>query len=92
MMRETRTERDLMEALAALERHAPDTDAVLRAVRAGPRRAQRGRLAPWRRGPRLILSIGAAAAAAALAIACSPARGRAGSRARHRPGCPQPPS
>ena len=94
MMRETRTERDLMEALAALERHAPDMDAVLRAVRAGPRRAQRGRLAPWRRGPRLILSIGAAAAAAALAIAllpCSLAWGRAGSRARYRPGCPQSP-
>ena len=72
MMRETRTERDLMEALAALERHAPDTDAVLRAVRTGPRRVQRGGLAPWRRGPRLILSIGAAAAAAALAIALLP--------------------
>lgn len=47
MMRETRTERDLMEALAALERHAPDTDAVLRAVRTGPRRVQR---AAWHPG------------------------------------------
>ena len=75
MMRETRTERDLMEALAALDRYAPDTDAVLRAVRAGPRRAHRGRLAPWRRRPRLILPIGAAAAAAALAIALLPGAG-----------------
>ena len=75
MMRETRTERDLMEALAALERYAPDTDAVLRAVRAGPRPAHPGRLAPWRRRPRLILSIGAAAAAAALAIALLPGAG-----------------
>jgi hypothetical protein len=72
MMRETRTESDLMDALVALERYAPDTDAVLRAVRAGPGRAHRGRLAPWRRRPRLILSIGAAAAAAALAIALLP--------------------
>jgi hypothetical protein len=72
MMRETRTERDLMEALAALERYAPDADAVLRTVRAGPRQAHRGRLAPWRRGPRLILSIGAAAAVAALVIALLP--------------------
>jgi hypothetical protein len=74
-MRETRTERDLMEALATLERYAPDTDAVLRAVRAGPRRAHPGRVASWRRRPRLILSIAAAAAAAALAIALLPGAG-----------------
>jgi hypothetical protein len=72
MTRETRTERDLVEALAALERYVPDTDAVLRAVQAGPRRAHRRRLASWRRRPRLILLIGAAAAGAALAIALLP--------------------
>ena len=47
MMRETRTEHDLMEALAALERHAPDTEAVLRAVRLG-RAGASG--AAWRPG------------------------------------------
>jgi hypothetical protein len=72
MMRETRTERDLAEALAALERYAPDTDAVLRAAQAGRREAPRHRLASWRRGPRLISVIGAAAAVAALAVALLP--------------------
>ena len=85
MMREMRTERDLMEALAALERYAPDTDAVLSAVRAGPRRAHPGRVAPWRRRPRLILSIAAAAAAAALAIALLPRAGSPGSARFPRP-------
>jgi hypothetical protein len=75
MMRETRTERDLVEALAALERYAPDTDAVLRAVQAGPRGAHRRLLAAWRRGPRLILLAGAVAAVAALAVALLPGAG-----------------
>jgi hypothetical protein len=72
MTRETRTERDLAEALATLERYVPDTDAVLRAVRGRRREAHRRRLASWRRGPRLILLIGAAAAVTALAIALLP--------------------
>jgi hypothetical protein len=75
MMRETRTERDLVEALAALERYAPDTDAVLRVVQAGRRGVHRRRLAAWRRGPRLILLAGAVAAVAALAIALLPGAG-----------------
>ena len=72
MMRETRTERDLVEALAALERYVPDTDAVLRAVQAGRRGAHRRRLASWRRGPRLIVLAGAVAAVAVLAVALLP--------------------
>ena len=92
MMRETRTERDLVEALAALERYAPDTDAVLRVVQAGRLGAHRRRLAAWRRGPRLILLVGAAAAVAALAIALLPGAGPGRIRARRRPGCPPPPS
>lgn len=70
-MRETRTERDLTEALAALERFAPDPEDVLRAVRDQPRRP-----ASWRRRDRLILSAVAAAAAAALALALLPGTGR----------------
>jgi hypothetical protein len=87
-MRETRTERDLAEALAALERYAPDPDTVLRAVRRRPRRARLGRLAPWRPRPRLILSIAAAAAAAALAIALLPGAGSPGSGRNPRPALP----
>jgi hypothetical protein len=68
-MRETRTERDLAEALAALEQHAPDPADVLRAVRDRTRRP-----AWWRRGNRLILAA-AAAAAAALAVALLPGAG-----------------
>ena len=67
-----------MDALATLERYAPDTDVdtVLRAVRDGRRRAGPGRLAFWRHRPRLILSVAAAAVAAALAIALLPGAGR----------------
>jgi hypothetical protein len=70
-MPDTRTERDLAEALAALERYAPDPDDVLRAVRNRPRRP-----APWPRRHRLILSaMTAAAVAAGLAIALFPGAG-----------------
>jgi hypothetical protein len=46
MTRETRTERDLAEALAALERYVQHTDAVLRAVQAGRRETRRHHPAP----------------------------------------------
>ena len=62
-MRETCTESDLAEALAALERYAPDPDAVLRGLRGRPRRPA----VRWRRP--LIVSAAALAAAAALAVA-----------------------
>jgi hypothetical protein len=68
-MRDTRTEHDLTEALATLERYAPDPADVLRAVRAGPRHP-----APWRRRRWQILSA-AAAAAVALAVALLPGAG-----------------
>lgn len=61
-MLRTRTECDLAEALATLERCAPDPDAVLRGLRARPRR----RVAAWRRPP--VLSAAASAVAVALIL------------------------
>jgi hypothetical protein len=79
-MRETRTEHDLAEALATLERLAPDPADVLRAVRAGSRRP-----APWRRGRPLILSAAAAAVVVTLAVALFPGSGFPGSGRRPAP-------
>ena len=62
-MRETRTESDLAEALAALERYAPDPDTVRRELRGHPRRPA----IRWRR-PLIVAAI-ASAAAAALVLA-----------------------
>jgi hypothetical protein len=76
-----RTEDDLRDALVTLERHAPDADAVLRAVHdAAKRRQPRLTHAPWSprpswfpRRPRLVLGAAVAAAAAAgLVIALLP--------------------
>lgn len=78
-----RTEDDLRQALATLERHAPGADAVLSAVRgaaggAGPGRPSgfrrwRPRAAnPWWRRPRLVLSLAATAAAAGFVITLLP--------------------
>ncbi|HEY2265064.1 MAG TPA: hypothetical protein VGI96_20740 [Streptosporangiaceae bacterium] len=61
-MHQARTESDLAEALATLERYAPDPSAVLRGLQGRLRRA-----AAWRRRP-LILAAAAPAAAVALAL------------------------
>jgi len=79
-MRETRTEGDLAEALAALERYAPDPDAVLRGLRGNPLRPAafgghpRRRTIRWRR-PLIVAAI-ASAAAAALVLALLVPAGR----------------
>jgi hypothetical protein len=87
---QVRTEGELRSALMSLERHAPNTDAVLRAVRdrAGRRRPALGwglrapRSAHW---PKLAMVMAAAAAAAGITIALLP--GGAPSRPGHaRPG------
>ena len=81
-----RTEDDLRQALATLERHAPDADAVLGAVRGAagggarlgrPSRIRRWRLSAahrWWRRPRLALALAATAAAAGLVITLLPPR------------------
>jgi len=79
-MRETRTESDLAEALAALERYAPDPDTVLRGLRGNPLRPAafgghpRRRTIRWRR-PLIVAAI-ASAAAAALVLALLVPAGR----------------
>jgi hypothetical protein len=66
-----RTEDDIRTACAALERHAPDPDAILRVVRA---RTPAGPVARrWRRGPWLAAAAAATAAAAITAAAISAA-------------------
>ncbi|MGI8450842.1 MAG: hypothetical protein ACR2MP_27410 [Streptosporangiaceae bacterium] len=79
-----RTEDDLRQALATLERHAPDAGAVLSAVRGaaggGARLGRPSRIRRWRppeahqwwRRPRLALSLAATAAAAGLVITLLP--------------------
>jgi hypothetical protein len=75
-----RTEDDLRQALATLERHAPSADSVLAAVRHASGPARPGRFSwlrapggsPWWRGPRLILPLATAAAAAGLVITLLP--------------------
>jgi hypothetical protein len=74
-----RTEDDLRQALATLERHAPSADSVLAAVRHASGPARPGRFSwlrppggsPWWRRPRLILPL-ATAAAAGLVITLLP--------------------
>ena len=92
--RPMRTEDDLRQALATLERHAPSADTVLAALRGGtgagaapggPRRIRRWRppgAHGWWRRPRLVLSLAVAAAAAGLVITLLPGSGslRPGSR------------
>jgi hypothetical protein len=78
-----RTEDDLRQALATLERHAPDVEEVLSAVRrafgpAGPGRFSWRRLSVanrWWRRPRLALLLTAMAAAAGLLITLLPGSG-----------------
>jgi hypothetical protein len=75
-----RTEDDLRQALATLERHAPNADSVLAAVRHASGPARPGRFSwlrppggsPWWRRPRLILPLATAAAAAGLVITLLP--------------------
>jgi hypothetical protein len=69
-MRDTRTESDLAEALATLERYTPDLDAVLRGLRGHPRRpaAWWPGLAAWRRRPLFVAAATLAAAVLALAL------------------------
>ncbi len=75
-----RSEDDLRQALATLERHAPSADTVLSAVGrasrpAGPGRSfwsRRPRTSAWWRRPRLALFLAAAAAAAGLVVALLP--------------------
>jgi hypothetical protein len=69
-MHQTRTESNLAEALATLERYAPDPGAVLRGLQGRPRRA-----AAWRRRP-LILAAAVSAAAVALVLALLVPSGR----------------
>jgi hypothetical protein len=69
-MRDTRTDSDLAEALATLERYTPDPDTVLRGLPGRPRSTGarwRSPAARWRRP--LFLSAAALAAAAVLAVA-----------------------
>lgn len=78
-----RTEDDLRAAFRALERHAPDPDAVLRAVYRHPRHAARSRGSArphplWQRKLHLTLAIGAAAAVAAAALTATLASGGSG--------------
>jgi hypothetical protein len=78
--RPMRTEDDLRQALATLERHAPSADSVLVAVRHASGPARPGRFSwlrppggsPWWRRPRLILPLATAAAAAGLVITLLP--------------------
>jgi hypothetical protein len=90
-----RTEDDLRQALATLERHAPSADTALSAVRGaagggaglgGPSRIRRRRppARQWWRRPRLALSLAAAAAAAGLVITLLP--GSTSPRPGSRPG------
>jgi hypothetical protein len=91
-----RTEDDLRQALATLERHTPSADTVLAALRGatgagagpgGPRRIRRWRpLAAhrWWRRPRLVLSLAVAAAAVGLVITLLP--GSTSPRPGSRPG------
>ena len=84
-----RTEDDLRAAFRTLERHAPDADAVLRAVRdhsrgaAPSRRTTRPRAVsarrPLLRPLHLALAVGAAAAVTAAAVTVTLAGGRSGS-------------
>jgi hypothetical protein len=72
-----RTEDDLRDALATLERLAPDTEAVLRAVREAAALRWRGVARPlgsprvrlWLRWPRAAVGIAAAAAAVSITVA-----------------------
>ena len=85
--RPMRTEDDLRQALATLERHAPSADTVLAALRGGtgagaapgaPRRVRRWRppgAHRWWRRPRLVLSLAVGAAAAGLVITLLPGSG-----------------
>ncbi len=101
-MRETRTERDLAEALTELERYAPDPDLVRAAVQHGLRPGQGRRLgrpaspgwlgrlswlAPGPSRSRLGLSITVAVVAAVLAVALLPGSGSPAGR-NARPGLP----
>jgi hypothetical protein len=89
-----RTEDDLRQALATLERHAPSADTVLTAVRSagggGAGGASRFRRWPppaahgWWHRPRLVLSVAIAAAAAGLVITSLP--GSTSPRPGSRPG------
>jgi hypothetical protein len=91
-----RTEDDLRQALATLERHAPSADTALSVVRGaagggaglgGPSRIRRRRPPAahrWWRRPRLALSLAAAAAAAGLVITLLP--GSTSLRPGSRPG------
>jgi hypothetical protein len=81
-MRETRTESDLAEALAALERYAPDPDTVRRGLPGRPRRPP-----AWQRRP-LILAAVASAAAAALVLALLSAPGEGPSSRQAQPELP----
>ena len=75
-----RTEDDLRQALATLERHAPSAGTVLAAVRHASGPARPGRFSwlrppggsPWWRRPRLALALAAAAVAAGLVITLLP--------------------
>jgi hypothetical protein len=80
-----RTEDDLRQALATLERHAPSADTVLGVVRRAPGPAGPGRPAwrrpggsAWWRRPRLALFLAAGAAAAGLVAALLPGSGSPG--------------
>jgi hypothetical protein len=96
-----RTEDDLRQALATLERHAPSAEIVLAAVHgatgAGAGRGAPGRIRRWRPPaaprwwwrPRLVLSLAVAAAAAGLVITVLPG---SASRPGSRPGPAGPPS
>ena len=84
-MRDNRTESDLAEALATLERYAPDPDTVLRGLRKRPRR----RVAAWRRPPILSAAASAVAVALILALLVSARTGPPGRPAP--PRSPQPP-
>jgi hypothetical protein len=91
-----RTEDDLRQALATLERHAPSAEIVLAAVHGatgagagpgGPRRTRRWRPPAahrWWRRPRLVLSLAVAAAAVGLLITLLP--GSTPPRPGYRPG------
>lgn len=80
-----RTEDDLRQALATLERHAPSAETVLSVVRRasgpdGPGRSawRRPAASAWWRRPRLALSLAAAAAAAGLLVTLLPGSGSPG--------------
>jgi hypothetical protein len=89
-----RTEDDLRQALATLERHAPDMQEVLSAVRRASGPAARGRFSwrrlpvahRWWRQPRLALLLTAVAAAAGLLITLLPGSGSPRSSSSPGPG------